>query len=415
MTLKVGNCLEELKTLDDSIADVIYLDPPFFTQKEHQLKTRDNLKEFKFVDKWTSLEEYLNFMDQVIKESNRILKKTGSVFLHCDKSASHHLRILLDKSFGSENFRSEIVWCYKRWSNSKKGLLNSHQTIYFYSKSQDFKFNMFYDSYSPTTNVDQILQERMRAKNGKTQYKRDKNGEIVNIKDKKGVPLSDVWFIPYLNPKAHERSGYPTQKPILLLERIIQLTTNEGDLVLDPFCGSGTTIVTAKMMNRQFIGIDISPDSISLTKQRLKNLVKTKSNLLERGEGDYINKNKKEFSILDSIDAIPVQRNSGIDGFLKAKYLGELIPIKIQREDETIQEALNKLLKSGKSKKYEYMILIRTNHNQQSFHDSFECENDHVLIMNSYDLFIEDWVKLNKLSVSTSFSLQKEQDAISTN
>ena len=132
-----------------------------------------------------------------------------------------------------------------------------------------------YTDYSETTNVDQILQDRVRDENGKSKYKTDGNGVVVMGQAKKGVPLSDVWEIPYLNPKAKERVGYPTQKPIILLEQIIKLVTDEGDLVLDPFAGSGTTLVAAKMLNRNYLGFDISKDAVELTNSRLEELVKT--------------------------------------------------------------------------------------------------------------------------------------------
>ncbi len=130
----------------------------------------------------------------------------------------------------------------------KKGLLNNHQIILFYSKTSHFKFNRIYTEYSATTNIDQILQERVRNKDGKAVYKYNSDGDIVIGQSKKGVPLSDVWEIPYLNPKAKERVGYPTQKPILLLEQILRLVTDEGDFVIDPFAGSGTTLAAAKML-----------------------------------------------------------------------------------------------------------------------------------------------------------------------
>jgi site-specific DNA-methyltransferase (adenine-specific) len=138
----------------------------------------------------------------------------------------------MDKVFGRENFQSEIIWSYKRWSNAKKGLLNAHQVIFFYSKTKNFKFNTLYTDYSATTNLDQILQDRERDENGKSVYKKDENGNVVLGKEKKGVPLSDVWEIPYLNPKAKERTGYPTQKPVLLLNQILNIVTHEGDLVV---------------------------------------------------------------------------------------------------------------------------------------------------------------------------------------
>jgi site-specific DNA-methyltransferase (adenine-specific) len=129
---------------------------------------------------------------------------------------------VLDQVFGVENFQSEIIWSYKRWSNSKKGLLNNHQTIFFYSKTKEFKFNQKYDDYSASTNIDQIVQLRERDTRNKAVYKKNDDGTPVLCATKKGVPMGDVWDIPYLNPKAKERVSYPTQKPILLLERIIE-------------------------------------------------------------------------------------------------------------------------------------------------------------------------------------------------
>ena len=267
-----GDCLIVMKQLEDSCADMIYLDPPFFTQETQTLvSSRENI-EYSFDDKWNDMDEYLSYMDVRLRECRRILKSTGSIFIHCDRNASHYLKVLMDKVFGIQNFQSEIIWSYKRWSNSKKGLLNNHQVIFFYSKTSNFQFNKIYTDYSETTNVDQILQDRVRNEQGKAVYKMDKDGNAVLGKSKKGVPLSDVWEIPYLNPKAKERVGYPTQKPIILLEQIIKLVTKEGDLVIDPFVGSGTTIVAAKMFNRKYIGIDKSEDAVELSKKRLNEL-----------------------------------------------------------------------------------------------------------------------------------------------
>src|SRR5690606_6525218 len=297
--------------------DLIYFDPPFFTQRKHSLTNKDNSKTYEFDDKYNSIQEYLELVENVLLESKRVLKNTGSVFLHCDKTASHNIRVVMDKVFGRENFQSEIIWSYKRWSNAKKGLLNAHQVIFFYSKTQDFKFNTLYTDYSATTNLDQILQDRERNENGKSVYKKDENGNVVLGKEKKGVPLSDVWEIPYLNPKAKERTGYPTQKPVLLLNQILNIVTEEGDLVVDPFCGSGTTCVSAKSLKRQFIGIDISKDAVELANSRLEEMVISESNLLNKGTNEYQEKTEKELAILQNINAFPVQRNSGIDGFLK--------------------------------------------------------------------------------------------------
>lgn len=118
-----------------------------------------------------------------------MLKNSGSIFVHCDKIANHHIRLILDNIFGADMFQSEIIWNYKRWSNSKKGLLNNHQNIYFYSKSKDFKFNTIFTEYSSTTNIDQILVERKRDGNSKTIYKVDNNGNYILAKEKMEFPF----------------------------------------------------------------------------------------------------------------------------------------------------------------------------------------------------------------------------------
>ena len=306
----LGNCVEKLNDIESNQIDLVYLDPPFFTQKNHSLSNQDNSKTYEFDDKFNSLSEYLSIVEKALIQCRRILKSTGSIFLHCDRIASHNLRVLLDDIFGRSNFQSEIVWAYKRWSNSKKGLLNSHQIIFFYSKTADFKFNTLYTDYSATTNLDQILQARERNIHGKSVYKKDEQGNVVIGKEKRGVPLSDVWNIPYLNPKAKERTGYPTQKPVLLLNQIIKITTEENDVVLDPFCGSGTTCVSAKLLKRKYIGIDISNDAVDLTNSRLKQMVITESNLLNKGASEYLEKTEGELAMLESINAFPVQRNA---------------------------------------------------------------------------------------------------------
>lgn len=387
--------LNVMKRLDDNQIDMVYLDPPFFTQDIQKLMSRESEEEYSFSDKWNCMDDYLEYMKIRLYECKRVLKDTGSIFVHCDRNACHYLKVLLDQLFGINNFQSEIIWCYKRWSNSKKGLLNNHQIILFYSKSSHFKFNKIYTEYSETTNVDQILQERVRDKKGKSVYKCDENGEVVFGKSKKGVPLSDVWEIPYLNPKAKERVGYPTQKPILLLEQIIKLVTDENDFVLDPFMGSGTTLVAAKMLNRRYIGIDISRKAVKLAEMRMKSLVRTESNLLKKGKGVYRNLPDNYMSILKSINATPVQRNSGIDGFLDEFVSNRPVSVKIQKEDETLDEAVSRLCKSSKTKKCIYMILIRTH---LDIIDICEYSNypSNLFIVDAYDLVIKDILEKQK-------------------
>ncbi|MBU4381201.1 site-specific DNA-methyltransferase [Candidatus Parcubacteria bacterium] len=390
--IKQGDCKTELKKIESNSIDLIYLDPPFFTQKKQSQKTRDNSKEYTFDDSWESIESYKTYIEERLFGCKRVLKNTGSIFLHCDRSASHHLRIVLDNVFGANNFQSEIVWIYKRWSNAKKGLLNAHQVIYFYSKTADFKFNHIFEDYSPTTNIDQIFQKRTRDANGKTKYKTNAVGGYELIQDKKGVPLSDVWDIPYLNPKANERVGYPTQKPIVLLEKVIQLVTDEGDMVLDPFCGSGTTLVAAKLLNRKFIGIDISDDAVQLAHKRVNNPIRTDSYLLKNGKSSYLNQDPEILQILKVIDATPVQRNKGIDGFLRVGNSAKPIPVKIQRDDETIEKAKRLLLQATSKNGFKQKVLIKTNNTSES--TLFKVSDDNLqtslLIIDNLKEFIKN-------------------------
>lgn len=387
-----GDCINELEKIEPCSIDLIYLDPPFFTQKIQKLKTRDNSIEYSFKDNWDNIKEYKKYIQERLQKCKKTLKDTGSIFLHCDRSATHYLRVSLDEVFGVENFQSEIIWSYKRWSNARKGLLNAHQVIFFYSKTEKFKFNPIYTDYSPTTNLDQIFQKRIRDENGKTKYKTSEDGNVELMEEKKGVPLSDVWEIPYLNPKAKERVGYPTQKPLLLIERVIKLVTNEGDVVLDPFCGSGTTLVASQLLKRRYIGIDQLKEAIELSKQRLNNPIKTESNLLKKGKKSYVNQDPKITEFLNCLHIIPVQRNKGIDGFLKIRKFVKPIPVRIQRENETLEDALRFLIQACRKNGYQKKVLIKTNNlqNTQLFIFDSQKHDENVIVVENLDKFYEE-------------------------
>lgn len=363
--LSCGDCLAVMKNTADNSIDLVYLDPPFFTKKTHSLTSPDRKSTYSFDDSWKSHKEYADFIYLRLIEIKRILKETGSVFIHCDKNANYIIRLIAEDIFGEDNFRSEIIWVYKRWSNSANNLIPNHQTIFFFSKTKNYKFNKIYTDYSETTNVDQLLQKRVRDEHGKVIYARNNVGEIITADDKKGVPLSDVWEIPFLNPKAKERTGYPTQKPILLLEQIIQLSTDEGDIVLDPFCGSGTTLVAAKLNNRRYIGIDISNDAIELTEKRLNELIKTQSALLKNGRCSYLNADEKSLALLAGIDIVIVQRNTGIDALLRQNYLSKPVPIRVQKQNESVAEAMTKLKQAAQKKgaKIAFLVVINEDDN----------------------------------------------------
>lgn len=393
-----GDCLEVMKNLKDESIDMIYLDPPFFTQKKHSLSSRDRKLHYSFNDTWDSHKAYADFMELRLLEAKRLLKDSGSIFIHCDKSANHILRLVGESVFGEENFLSEIIWSFKRWSNSANNLTPNHQNILFFSKTSEYKFNKIYTGYSETTNVDQILQKRSRDVHNKAIYARDSDGDIISSDEKKGVPLTDVWEIPFLNPKAKERTGYPTQKPILLLEKIIEISTNIGDTILDPFCGSGTTLVAAKINGRKYIGIDISKEAIDLTEQRLQTLIKTESELLNKGRASYLNADMKSLEILSGIDFLPVQRNSGIDAILKKNYLSKPVPIRIQREHETVLDAAAKLSSAAQKKGSAIAFLIAIYPTQDLL--DLQFDDCIVKVINSPALEMNSFMNEEKISAS---------------
>jgi site-specific DNA-methyltransferase (adenine-specific) len=376
-----GDCLTVGRSLAGESVDLVYVDPPFFTQKTHSLTTRDRTTKFEFSDEWSSRTEYLEFLRLRLREFRRILKATGSIFFHCDTNASHHIRCLLDEVFGETMFRSEIIWHYRRWSNSQRSPLASHQTLFFYSKTDAYQYHQLFDDYSPSTNVDQILQRRRRDEHGKSVYARNDDGQIVNDGHKNGVPISDVWDIPYLNPKAKERVGYPTQKPILLLERIISLVTLPGNVVLDPFAGSGTTLVAAQLLGRDAIGMDVSPDAVELARKRLADPVKTSSELLRKGRDSYVQSDDAALAFLHGIKFVPVQRNRGIDALLNSAPGENPILLRVQRQGESLSYAAELLHAAGRSKQPATLVLIATQSQQPD--GLFSMFPPDVLVVNS--------------------------------
>lgn len=376
-----GDCLEVAKALATESVDLVYVDPPFFTRKIHSLVTRDRATTFQFSDEWKSRSEYIQFLRVRLKEFRRILKPAGSLFFHCDTNASHHIRCLLDEVFGEAMFRSEIIWYYRRWSNSQRSPMASHQTIFFYTKTDDYQYHQLFYEYSPSTNVDQILQRRERDGHGKSVYARDGSGNVIQDGHKKGVPIADVWDIPFLNPKAKERVGYPTQKPVLLLERIISLVTLPGDLVFDPFCGSGTALVAADLLGRSSLGIDMSSEAVQLAKQRLTQPFKTSSELLRKGRDSYVQSDDEALAYLHGLPVVPVQRNRGIDAILKSSPGENPVLIRVQRRGESLADTAELLYCAGRSKQPATLILVVTDGQQPA--GLFNMLPQNILLVNS--------------------------------
>ena len=193
-------------------------------------------------------------------EIRRVLKDTGSIYFHCDPNASHYLKTVMDAVFGRSNFRNEIVWHYRRWTGKANRFQRLHDIILFYSKTADYNFNTLYTAYT---------EESLKRK--QNYHTRTKGNEVyITTRNKKGVRENDVWTISILNSQSKERTGYPTQKPLALLDRIIKASSTLGDVVLDPFCGCATTCIAAERLNRQWIGVDLSPKAVELVKHRLE-------------------------------------------------------------------------------------------------------------------------------------------------
>jgi len=283
-----GENLEILrKFIPDNSVDLIYIDPPFHSKRNYYLlenqvftdiwkwnniseiefleilenknisnKTKNLLKNFEnFLEK-NNLFAYLVNLTLRISKMYRILKDSGSFYLHCDSSASHYLKLILDSIFGNQNFQNEIIWYYSAGVRGKKRWAKKHDTIFFYSKSQKWTFNW--------KNILEPFESKMtqwRYSQGKQQRKEIPQGKIP----------ADVFEIQILNTMAKERNGYPTQKPEMLLEKIIKASSNEGETILDAYCGSGTTLVVAAKLNRNFIGIDNSETAIHVSQKRLTN------------------------------------------------------------------------------------------------------------------------------------------------
>ena len=383
-----GDCLDVLRGLEIPPVDMAYLDPPFFTNKKREMYNRSKTRKFSFADSWASQSEYSIYLGERIEQVRETLADTGSIFVHCDRNATHVVRGLLDEIFGAKMFRSEIIWTYRRWSNSAKRLLPSHQTIYYYTKSSEYTFNTIWREYSPATNVEQILQKRVRDSYGRAIYKTDSRGQVDYGGDKPGAPLGDVWDLPYLNPKARERTGFPTQKPLTLLERVIEISTNEGDAILDPFCGSGTALVAAMLLGRRAIGIDIEADAVRLTRNRLRDPVKTESRLARQGRDSYRAADESTLALLRGLDYAPVQRNSGIDAIAKTGVGGFPVTIRVQRPDETLDAAINKLRQSSKNKGVGAMFVVATKE-RDSFDFDSHADGD-VTVVDSAGLAIEE-------------------------
>ncbi len=364
--LYYGDNLEILRNREhfpDKCVDLIYLDPPFNSKKDYNILFKENggveseaqIKAFTDSWHWTqkaqdtyqdiiingplkigklmdALNEtlghndvmaYLVMMTARLLELHRVLKSTGSIYLHCDPTASHYLKLVLDQIFGAANFRNEIVWKRFNFHADAKRFGRVSDRILFYVKSNEFRFNKLNEEFSEEyleskfTHVDsdgrryrldnlnppggrgpiyefngvtrpwRISEDKMTKLNEEGRiYTESKVAQLKRYLDElQGQAVHELWYdIPPINPQAKERLGYDTQKPVALLERIIQASSNKGDIVFDPFCGCGTAVVAAQKLNRKWIGIDVTHLAINLMRVRLRDSFKIKAEVIGEPE-----------------------------------------------------------------------------------------------------------------------------------
>ena len=257
-----------LKTYRGQI-NLIYIDPPFDSKADYKKRIelrgkeaendRTAFEEKQYTDIWIN-DEYLQFMYERLILMRALLADTGSIYLHCDPAKGHYLKLLMDEIFGADLFQNEIIWYYKNASRGKNRLAKAHEIILWYTKSPSPDNYIF--------NRDEIL---VPFESGMTEWRYKRGGQSGNEMPQGKTP-DDVIILPALNTMDRERLGYPTQKPEILLERIIKTSSNLGDLVFDCFMGSGTTQAVAMKLGRRFIGVDINLGAVEITTQRLTDL-----------------------------------------------------------------------------------------------------------------------------------------------
>ena len=289
-TIWTGDNLPIMRGMNSASIDLIYLDPPFNSKANYAAPIGSKAAGAEFKDTWTlsdvdvewinlietkhpalyrvllaaisdSDKSYLAYMAARLLEMRRLLKPTGSIYLHCDPTMSHYLKLLMDAVFGRQNFQNEIVWSYRRWPAKSRKFQTMHDTLLFYIRGKGpHTFNITYEPISASS---------LKRFKGKTQI-RDNTRTITANTSTKGLPMRAVWDISFIAPASKERTGYPTQKPLALLDRIIQASSNEDDIVLDPFAGCATACIAAENLHRQWIGIDISPKAADLVRRRIE-------------------------------------------------------------------------------------------------------------------------------------------------
>lgn len=273
-----GDNLAALRALHDRgdhDFTLVYMDPPFFTGKQHHRvhrarDARGNISRTlspAFDDRWSSLSDYLAALRPRVAAAKRLLNRRGSFVLHVDSKTSHYCKVLCDEVFGPDCFASEIIWRYRRWPSKTKNFQRVHDVLLRYTSdpTEPATFNQLYEPLAAST----LATWGTRKQRAVVDSAGRRTRSSKTAAETPGAPLGDVWDIGIVAPVSRERTGYPTQKPEALLERLVLACTNEGDRVLDPYMGSGTTLAVAARLARDPVGIDIGPDSLEIAMRRL--------------------------------------------------------------------------------------------------------------------------------------------------
>jgi site-specific DNA-methyltransferase (adenine-specific) len=283
-TLVHGDNRAALAALMDELrgrVTLAYMDPPFLTNRAFDaidkragiprsgpLKTRP--KRFAFDDRWSGKAEYLEALGQRLVQVRDLLAAHGSVVVHVDSKTSHYVKVLCDEIFGDDAFASEIIWRYRRWPSKTPNFQRVHDVLLRYRKDPKAapRWNQPYEPLAASTVATWGTNKQRAVFEGDGRRARSSTTDEAT----KGVPMGDVWEIGVIAPVSRERTGYPSQKPELLLDRIVTALSDPGEIVLDPYAGSGTTLAVAARLGRAFVGADASDVAIGIAKARLEGL-----------------------------------------------------------------------------------------------------------------------------------------------
>jgi len=273
--------------------DLIYIDPPFDSKADYRTKITlpgadleqkpAVIEQFAYSDTWKDgTSSYLKMMYPRLALMRELLSDTGSIYVHIDWHVGHYIKIFLDEIFGKNNLRNEIIWDYKRWSMTTNALPRLHDTIFWYSKSEEYTFNQ---PMVPNSNPNPSQYVSAKDSSGKTVVLRDENGNPIKRETSAEIPVGDVWSIPIISPVGKERVDYGTQKPEKLIERVIKTSSKEGDIVADFFMGSGTTGAVAEKLGRKWIMSDLGKPACMVSRKRL--IDQNVKPFLYQAVGDY--------------------------------------------------------------------------------------------------------------------------------